>query len=204
MGRPKPVENVFAPGGGGGFPPQGPPEPPRSSSGAGHLDPPPTVRGRPGTQAGCGPAASCRAGRILWTGGPSGGVRPGTAGSPSRWVRPPRGARTVAWYRTTCQTGGQRRSHGAATTGCLVVTAGRRGSPPWSGPQPWGPPLVARPPQDSQHNGRSESRHQISKNEFPPLGIRLRLAFPLNRHHPCLIYTRKKKQELPKQGSYMT
>jgi len=127
-------------GGGRSSPPQGPPAPPRSTSAPGTLTPPPTVRGRPGTPAGCGPAASCRAGRSLRTGGPSGGGRPGTACSTIRSVRRPRGARTVAWDRTTCQSGGRRRVPGAATAGSLAATACHQGSPPRWGPIPWARP----------------------------------------------------------------
>jgi len=113
----------------------------------------PTVPGRPSTRAGCGPEASCRAGRGPRTGGPSGGGRPGTAGSPILTVRSPRGARNVSWDRTTCQTGGRSRVHGPATAGCLATTAGHLGSPPRWAPLrwgPWGPPTGARPPGDSQ------------------------------------------------------
>jgi len=101
----------------------------------------------------------------LWTGGPSGGVRPGTAGSPILSVKPPRGARTVAWDRTTCQTGGQRQVPGAATAGCLAATMGHQGSPTRWGLLPWGPPLWECPLGCSQAG--------------PPRWVRVRVHMPL-------------------------
>jgi len=110
----------------------------------------PSVRGRPGTSAGCGPATSCRAGRSPWTNGTNEGGRSGTAGSPILSVRPPRDSRTMALDKYTCQTGGQRRVPRAAAVGCLAATAGHpRSSPRWR-PLPWGPPLGACRPGGSR------------------------------------------------------
>jgi len=91
------------------------PVPPRSTSSPGTLTPPLTVRARPGTPVGFGPAASCRAGRGPRTGGPSGGRISGTTGSSILSVRPSRGARTVAWDKTTYQMGGRKRGPGTVS-----------------------------------------------------------------------------------------
>jgi len=146
------VENEFAPGG-RSSPPQGPPAPPRSTSDPGTLTPPPTVRGRPGTLAGCGPAASHPAGRNPRRGGLSGGEISVTASCPILSARPPRGAHTVAWDRTTCRTVGRRRVPGAASAGFPAATAGLPRSPTWWSLPPWDPTQKACPP------GRSLAGH---------------------------------------------
>jgi len=76
-GGPANGERGCAGGGGRYFLPPTLPPPPRITSGPGTLTPPLTVCGRPGKRAGCGPAASFRAGRSPWKGGPNGGGRSG-------------------------------------------------------------------------------------------------------------------------------
>jgi len=119
------------------------PAPPRSNSGPGTLTPPLTVRGRPGTTAGCGPAASCRAVRSPRTGGPSGGGRSGTACSPIMSVMPPRGARP--W-------------HGTKPYARRVGGGGCPGLRPWG---PWLRRRVTRGPHRGDFHGARPGGHAL-------------------------------------------